>query len=157
MTNMGILTNSSSNYVHLSGEDTAYRSNFHPHRHGVISDGCFSQDGTLHPIPEVDTQKMMVLFRHKVFRMLLAEEKITETHVEKLLAWRHTGFSVDGGDWCQGRQSSPADISFTGLLLPRYEDMVSNIAFPVMLGELALMLWLVIKGAKVQPLAAAAS
>ena len=48
-------------------------------------------------------------------------------------------------------------ISFTGLLLPQYEDMVSNIAFPALLGELAIMLWLVIKGAKPQPLDATAS
>jgi hypothetical protein len=48
-------------------------------------------------------------------------------------------------------------MSFTGLVLPRYEDMVSNIAFPALLGEMAFMLWLVIKGAKPQPLAAAAS
>ena len=48
-------------------------------------------------------------------------------------------------------------MSFTGLLLPQYEDMVSNIAFPAQLGELAFMLWLVIKGAKPQPLGAAAS
>jgi Domain of unknown function (DUF4386) len=48
-------------------------------------------------------------------------------------------------------------ISFTGLLLPQYEDMVSNIAFPALLGEMAIMLWLLIKGAKVQPLVAAAS
>ncbi len=47
-------------------------------------------------------------------------------------------------------------MSFTGLLLPQYEDMVSNIAFPALLGEMAVMLWLVIKGAKVQPLAAPA-
>jgi hypothetical protein len=47
--------------------------------------------------------------------------------------------------------------SVTGLLLPRYEDMVSNYSFPALLGELALMLWLVIKGAKPQPLDAAAS
>jgi len=38
-------------------------------------------------------------------------------------------------------------ISFTGLLLPQYENMVSNIAFPALLGEMAVMLWLVIKGA----------
>jgi hypothetical protein len=38
-------------------------------------------------------------------------------------------------------------MSFTGLLLPQYEDMVSNITFPAQLGELAFMLWLVIKGA----------
>ena len=48
-------------------------------------------------------------------------------------------------------------ISFTGLLLPRYEDMVSNLAFPALLGEMAFMLWLVIKGAKPQTLDAAAS
>jgi hypothetical protein len=44
--------------------------------------------------------------------------------------------------------------SFTGLLLPQYENMVSNITFPALLGEGALVLWLLIKGAKVQPLAA---
>jgi hypothetical protein len=48
-------------------------------------------------------------------------------------------------------------MSFTGLLLPQYEDMVSNIAFPAQLGELAFMLWLMVKGAKPQPLGAAAS
>src|SRR6266478_6723374 len=48
-------------------------------------------------------------------------------------------------------------ISFTGLLLPQYQDMVSNIAFPALLGEMAFMLWLVIKGAKPQPLDASAS
>jgi len=47
-------------------------------------------------------------------------------------------------------------ISFTGLLLPQYEDPVSNYAFPALLGEMAFMLWLVIKGAKPQPLEAAA-
>ena len=47
--------------------------------------------------------------------------------------------------------------SFTGLLLPQYEDLVSNVTFPAILGELVFMLWLVIKGARVQPLAAAAA
>jgi len=47
-------------------------------------------------------------------------------------------------------------MSFTGLLLPQYEDTVSNIAFPALLGEMAIMLWLLIMGAKVQPLAAPA-
>jgi hypothetical protein len=46
--------------------------------------------------------------------------------------------------------------SFTGLLLPQYENMVSNITFPALLGEGALVLWLLIKGAKPQPLAAPA-
>lgn len=48
-------------------------------------------------------------------------------------------------------------ISFTGLLFPQYNNMVYNIAFPVLFGEIAIALWLLIKGAKVQPLEAAAS
>jgi Domain of unknown function (DUF4386) len=38
--------------------------------------------------------------------------------------------------------------SFAGLLAPQYEAVVSNVSFPALLGEVALMLWLVIMGAK---------
>jgi len=47
--------------------------------------------------------------------------------------------------------------SFAGLLFPQYEEMVSNFLFPALLGELAFMLWLVIKGARPQSAAVAAS
>jgi Domain of unknown function (DUF4386) len=47
-------------------------------------------------------------------------------------------------------------MSFTGLLSPQYEDMVSNVTFPAQLGEVAFMLWLVIRGAKPQALDARA-
>jgi len=47
--------------------------------------------------------------------------------------------------------------SITGMLWPRYEQRVSNWLFPVMFGELAIMLWLIIIGAKErQPTAVAA-
>lgn len=39
-------------------------------------------------------------------------------------------------------------LSVAGLLLPQYKDMVSQIAFPAELGEVAFMLWLLIMGAK---------
>jgi hypothetical protein len=38
-------------------------------------------------------------------------------------------------------------LSLTGELLPRYQDTVFTYAQPAFLGELAIMLWLVIKGA----------
>src|SRR5207237_9726867 len=47
-------------------------------------------------------------------------------------------------------------ISLTGVLLPQYQDKVFSLSFPALLGELAIMLWLVVKGAKPQPLDAAA-
>jgi hypothetical protein len=47
--------------------------------------------------------------------------------------------------------------SFTTLLLPQYREVVSRAVMPALLGELAIMLWLLIKGAKDQPLADPAS
>jgi Domain of unknown function (DUF4386) len=39
-------------------------------------------------------------------------------------------------------------MSFTGILLPQYQDKVFTISQPALFGELAIMLLLVIKGAK---------
>ena len=41
--------------------------------------------------------------------------------------------------------------SSTSLLLPQYGARVSRIVFPALLGEMALMLWLLIMGARPQP------
>jgi len=48
-------------------------------------------------------------------------------------------------------------ISFSSLLVPQSSSRVYNIAFPFLLGELAIAFWLLIKGAKLPALAAAAS
>lgn len=39
-------------------------------------------------------------------------------------------------------------LSFTGQFLSQYEGVVSNIAFPAQLGEVAFMLWILVIGAK---------
>lgn len=43
-------------------------------------------------------------------------------------------------------------ISFTGILFPQHVGTVNTIAFPILLGELAFMLWLVIIGARPKPM-----
>ena len=48
-------------------------------------------------------------------------------------------------------------MSFTGLLLPDYASRVENITFPALTGELAFLLWLLIRGAKEQTVSAMAS
>jgi Domain of unknown function (DUF4386) len=48
-------------------------------------------------------------------------------------------------------------VSLTSLLLPSYAHVVSQAILPALLGELWIMLWLLIKGVKVQPSAAVAS
>ena len=40
--------------------------------------------------------------------------------------------------------------SFTGLLLPQYQNVVGNLTFPALTGEVAFVLWLLIRGAKEQ-------
>ena len=47
--------------------------------------------------------------------------------------------------------------SLTGFLWPQYADRVWNTLFPIAFGEGAIMLWLLIKGAKPQLLGTAAS
>lgn len=47
-------------------------------------------------------------------------------------------------------------ISFTSLLVPAYGSVAFRLSFPALLGEFWIMLWLLIKGAKPQALAAAA-
>ncbi len=60
------------------------------------------------------------------------------------------------GVWLTINGFAYVTISFTGVLLPQYQDKVFSMSFPALLGELAIMLWLVVKGAKPQPLDAAA-
>jgi hypothetical protein len=48
-------------------------------------------------------------------------------------------------------------LSLTGLLLPEYQDKVETYSQPAFFGEIALMLWLVIKGARPPALDATAS
>jgi Domain of unknown function (DUF4386) len=47
-------------------------------------------------------------------------------------------------------------MSFTGILLPQYQGKVFIISQPALFGELAVMLWLVIKGARPPAVTAAA-
>lgn len=43
--------------------------------------------------------------------------------------------------------------SVVGILLPQYLELVSNVAFPLQLGEIAILLWLLVMGAKEHPAA----
>ena len=67
---------------------------FHPHIHALLTDGVFGPDGTFCPMPAVDARPYETLWQHKVFDLLLRENKITEALVDQMKGWRHSGFSV---------------------------------------------------------------
>ena len=50
--------------------------------------------------------------------------------------------------------------SFSGLMLPQYAEIVSKVTFPVLFGEMAFMLWLLVIGVRrktpVEPASASA-
>ena len=63
--------------------------------------------------------------------------------------------------WCTGLDSCPGFsvlagiagvawvmLSFTGILLPQYQDQLYTLSQPAFFGEIAFMLWLLIKGAR---------
>ncbi len=54
------------------------------------------------------------------------------------------------GIWLIINGSALLALSFTSLLLPQYKEIVSNITYPALFGELAFALWILVKGVNVQ-------
>jgi hypothetical protein len=52
-------------------------------------------DGTFVPLPQVAAEPFLKLWEQEVFRLRLAEGKITEEIVANIRGWQHSGFSVD--------------------------------------------------------------
>jgi len=87
-------------------EDVAHRQNFHPHVHVLVTDGGFLPDGTFRPLAGFDSQHIERLFCAEVLRVLLAKELVTETIVDNLLSWRHSGFSAHGAVRLEDRKGA---------------------------------------------------
>ena len=68
---------------------------WHPHIHALVSEGIFLHDGTFVPLPKLATEPFLKLWEQEVFKLLLAEGKITEEIVANIRSWQHSGFSVD--------------------------------------------------------------
>ena len=55
----------------------------------------FLPDGSFVALPKVATEPFLKLWEQEVFKLLLAEGKITEEVVHNIRSWKHSGFSVD--------------------------------------------------------------
>jgi len=63
--------------------------------HILTADGCFSSDGFFYtPGITIDTASIEKLFIHKIFKMLLSRNLITQRVMDLILSWRHSGFGV---------------------------------------------------------------
>ena len=70
-----------------------------PRCHILVTDGCFyGNKGMFRVASPLELKKLEAIFRHKVFRMLLAKGKITRELIAMLSSWRHSGFHVICGN-----------------------------------------------------------
>jgi hypothetical protein len=67
---------------------------WHPHIHCLVTDGVFDAAGGFHPLPQIDSDQATILFREKVFAMMMDHERISDGLMEKMRNWHHSGFSV---------------------------------------------------------------
>jgi hypothetical protein len=72
---------------------------YHPHIHAIVTDGCFSQDGTFVCLPKIASDRLLRVWEMKVFDFLHAAEKIDQWSVAEMRGWEHSGFSVDNNTY----------------------------------------------------------
>jgi hypothetical protein len=75
----------------------AYGANFNPDCHGLVTDGAFSADGIFLPLPSLDASAVMEAFRRMLLLRLHKAERLSESFMQNLLSWVHSGFSVYAG------------------------------------------------------------
>jgi hypothetical protein len=75
----------------------AFGANFHPHGHALISDGAFARNGEFLQLPSLDTSAVTEVFRRLLLKRLNQAERLSESFMNNLLSWVHSGFSVYAG------------------------------------------------------------
>jgi hypothetical protein len=65
--------------------------------HGLISDRAFSPDGEFLPLSSLDASAVCQLFRRLLLWRLHRAERLSESFMQNLLSWVHSGFSVYAG------------------------------------------------------------
>jgi len=72
--------------------------NFNPHLHIIATDGCFVNDGNFMNRIVPNPDDLEIPFRCEVLYMLRREGKITNTVVDNMDSWHHSGFHVYCGN-----------------------------------------------------------
>jgi hypothetical protein len=68
---------------------------FNPHWHSLALEGGIDASGVFHHLPIKDTASLTECFRRRVVGYFVEKGLINKDFARKLLAWKHSGFSVD--------------------------------------------------------------
>jgi len=70
------------------------RINLHPHLHFLVTKGGVDKAGVFHKISRIDDSRLAELFGGELLSDLVRKQLLSPEWAERLLSWRHTGFSV---------------------------------------------------------------
>ena len=68
--------------------------NFHPHLHFLVTEGGVDEAGVFQKMSSFDDDRLAEVFAREVLGFLVGRELLSPEWAERLLSWRHTGFSV---------------------------------------------------------------
>jgi len=71
-----------------------FLADLHPHLHFLVTEGGVDEAGVFHKIPHIDDTRLAAIFAREVLAFLVGKELLSPEWAERLLSWRHTGFSV---------------------------------------------------------------
>jgi hypothetical protein len=84
----------------------------------MVSRGVWSADGSFEAIPALDSQQLMLLFRHHVLKKLLASGRICQSTVDILDRFHHPGFSAYEGEGVSADDSTARERLASYLVHP---------------------------------------
>ena len=70
------------------------RLNVHPHLHFLVTEGGVGEAGVFHKVARFDDSRLAEFFAREVLSDLVRKELLSPEWAERILSWRHTGFSV---------------------------------------------------------------
>jgi len=70
------------------------RINLHVHLHFLVIESGADEAGVFHKIPRIDDSRLAELFAREVLADLVRKELLSPDWAERILSWRHSGFSV---------------------------------------------------------------
>ena len=93
-----LVTNSGRPDAVLTLQTAGEACRYHPHLHGLLSDGLFQPDASLMPLERIDQAALTAAFGEHVLAALYKKELITDQDVAQILSQEHTGFSFWVGE-----------------------------------------------------------
>jgi len=91
------------------------RFTYHPQLHFLVTEGGMNEAGAFHKVSFFDDARLAEVFTREVLGFFVRQELVSPEWAERLLSWRHTGFSVH----CRVRAKTKTEAERVGKYMIR--------------------------------------